>query len=74
MLYEYECQICRTVFEVYQKITDDPLDKAECPTCHKEQLVKKVIGAPTFFLKGKGWAKDGYCKDTKKCNNNNNKG
>lgn len=62
MLYEYECQTCRDIIEVFQHISDEAFDRVFCPTCGKEQIVRKVISAPTFFLKGGGWAKDGYAK------------
>ena len=55
-IYEYECKACENVFEVQQRMTDDPL-KA-CPECEGE--VKKLISASSFQLKGGGWYSDGY--------------
>ena len=55
-IYEYECKSCENVFEVQQRMTDDPL-KA-CPECEGE--VKKLISASSFQLKGGGWYADGY--------------
>lgn len=55
-VYEYECQECDNVFEVQQKIADDPL--SECPTCHAP--VKKLMSMSSFQLKGGGWYADGY--------------
>jgi len=55
-VYEYECPACEKVFEVQQKITDDPLQ--ECPECGGP--VKKLISQSAFHLKGGGWYKDGY--------------
>ena len=60
MLYEYECQECGCVIEIQQKLTDNVLTEAMCPSCGKVTPVKKLISAPMFFLKGDGWAKDSY--------------
>jgi putative FmdB family regulatory protein len=65
-IYEYECAKCG-VFEVNQRITDDPLRK--CPTCRAK--VKKLISNTSFQLKGSGWyvtdyaRKDGGAKESK---------
>jgi putative FmdB family regulatory protein len=55
-VYEYECQACDEVFEVQQKIADDPL--SNCPKCHGP--VKKLMSMSSFQLKGGGWYADGY--------------
>ncbi len=55
-VYEYECKECDKVFEVQQKIADDPL--SECPKCHAP--VKKLMSMSSFQLKGGGWYADGY--------------
>lgn len=49
-IYEYKCSECG-VFEVTQRITEDPLE--ECPTCQGE--VRKLISNTSFQLKGTGW-------------------
>ncbi len=49
-IYEYKCSECG-VFEVTQRITEDPLDG--CPTCQGE--VRKLISNTSFQLKGTGW-------------------
>ena len=51
-IYEYECRACAHVFDALQKISDEPLVK--CPECGKAEL-RKVLSAPRFRLKGKGW-------------------
>ncbi|MCM8769753.1 MAG: zinc ribbon domain-containing protein [Candidatus Omnitrophica bacterium] len=38
--YEYECQKCGKIFEIFQKMTDAPLEK--CISCDGE--VKRLIG------------------------------
>lgn len=60
MIYEYECPK-HGVFEVQQKITDEPL--LFCPHCQEEGLetpIKKLISMSNFHLMGGGWAKDNY--------------
>lgn len=60
MIYEYECPIHK-VFEVQQKITDEPL--IYCPHCKEQNIetpVKKLISASSFILKGGGWSADSY--------------
>ena len=55
-VYEYECQECNKVFEVQQKIADEPL--RDCPEC--QAPVKKLMSMSSFQLKGGGWYADGY--------------
>ena len=55
-IYEYECSSCNKVFEVQQRISDDPLES--CPDCQGE--VKKIVSVSSFQLKGGGWYADGY--------------
>ena len=55
-VYEYECGGCQKVFEVQQRMADDPL--TSCPDCGGE--VRKLISMSSFQLKGSGWHTDGY--------------
>lgn len=55
-IYEYECLTEGRRFEVFQKMSDDPV--ATCPKCGG--AVKKLVSATAFQLKGGGWYKDGY--------------
>lgn len=55
-IYEYECTSCRTVLEVFQRMTEDPL--TTCPECSGP--VKKLMSMSSFQLKGGGWYADGY--------------
>ncbi|WP_041278063.1 FmdB family zinc ribbon protein [Desulfotalea psychrophila] len=59
-VYEYECSKCEKVFEVQQRMSDDPL--TECPECHG--AVKKLMSVNSFQLKGGGWYADGYSSST----------
>lgn len=49
-IYEYKCQRCGRLSEVFQKSSDEPL--SEC-TCGGE--LKKLISLNSFHLKGSGW-------------------
>jgi len=55
-IYEYECTACEKVFEVQQRMSDEPV--RTCPECEGE--VKKLVSASSFMLKGSGWYADGY--------------
>jgi len=51
-IYEYQCSNCHHLFDVIQKINDEPVK--ECSKCHKETAVK-LVSAAGFQLKGTGW-------------------
>jgi putative FmdB family regulatory protein len=55
-IYEYECTSCCNVFEVFQRMTENPL--TACPDCSGS--VKKLVSRSSFQLKGSGWYADGY--------------
>ena len=60
-IYEYQCPKCG-VFEVSQRITEDPLK--ECPTCNAD--VHRIISATSFILKGSGWYATDYARSSNK--------
>lgn len=51
-IYEYQCTDCGHELEALQKFSDAPL--ADCPSCGKPSLRKKLTAA-AFHLKGTGW-------------------
>ena len=55
-VYEYECNDCRKIFEIQQRMADAPL--TVCPEC--EGTVRKLVSMSSFQLKGGGWYADGY--------------
>jgi len=60
--YEYECLNCNKVFEVFQKITDNPLKS--CPKCGKK--IKRLIGGGSgIIFKGSGFYATDYRKPDK---------
>lgn len=55
--YDYKCLKCGNIFELFQKMTDEPVK--ECPKCKGE--VKRLIGSgagPIF--KGTGFYQTDY--------------
>ncbi len=57
-IYEYECENCGRHFEVWQKITDDPL--TTCEVCQGK--LRKLISQSAFILKGSGWYVTDYAR------------
>ena len=51
-IYDYFCKTCDHSFDVLQKISEPKL--IDCPKCG-ESTLKKMLSAPKFRLKGKGW-------------------
>ncbi len=51
-IYEYECGSCGHRLEAIQKMSDPALK--DCPACG-QSLLKKLISASGFQLKGSGW-------------------
>jgi putative FmdB family regulatory protein len=57
--YEYACKKCGKVFEVWQKITDKPLEV--CKDAHCKGKIKRAIGGGGgFILKGSGFYSTDY--------------
>ncbi len=50
-IYEYQCSKCGEIFEVFQKIHDEPV--SQCRFC--QGRVEKLISHSSFQLKGSGW-------------------
>ena len=57
-IYEYQCAKCGEVFEVFQKIHDEPL--SQCKFC--QGRVEKLISHTSFQLKGSGWYLSDYSR------------
>ena len=62
-IYEYACRKCDHTLDALQKMSDDPL--VDCPECGKPAL-KRLISAPRFRLKGKGWYETDFKKDNQR--------
>jgi putative FmdB family regulatory protein len=62
-IYEYRCDACDHELEAIQKMSDAPL--TDCPECGKPVL-KKLISAAGFRLKGGGWYETDFKSGNKK--------
>src|SRR5687767_12423526 len=62
-IYEYACNKCGKLNDVWQKISDPP--PAKCDGCGAENSLSKVMSRTSFVLKGGGWYSDLY-SSTKK--------
>ena len=51
-IYGYACNGCEHNFDALQKMSDPKL--VDCPECGEPSL-HKLLSAPKFRLKGKGW-------------------
>ena len=51
-IYAYACKKCDHTLDALQKMADAPL--VDCPSCGESEL-KRLLSAPRFRLKGKGW-------------------
>ncbi|HEY3297875.1 MAG TPA: FmdB family zinc ribbon protein, partial [Armatimonadota bacterium] len=56
--YGYRCNNCGRTFEVFQKMTDEPIK--ECETCHGE--VKRLLYPTGIIFKGSGFHINDYKK------------
>lgn len=65
-IYEYECLDCGKHFEIFQKISEDPLKK--CRECGGH--LNRLISMCSFQLKGSGW----YVTDYKSSSSGGNGG
>jgi len=63
-IYEYYCEVCKSNFELIQKISDKPAKK--CIKCNKSTKVVKLLSAPGFRLKGSGWYETDFKNNNKK--------
>jgi putative FmdB family regulatory protein len=60
-LYEYKCSSCGDVFEVMQKVADEPL------TLHENcgGRVERLLSPPALQFKGTGWYVTDYGRSSK---------
>jgi putative FmdB family regulatory protein len=61
--YVYKCDSCDHQFEIFQRMSDDPLDA--CPNCGEK--VRRVIHPVGVVFKGSGW----YINDSRSKNSTN---
>jgi len=61
-IYEYECDHCDEIFEIFHKIDEDC--KVACPKCLGP--ARKLISATNFVLKGAGFYVNDYPSKSRK--------
>ena len=59
-IYEYRCDSCGHELDALQKLSDDPLK--DCPAC-AAVVLRRLISAPSFRLKGDGWYETDFKSD-----------
>ena len=60
-VYVYHCEECGYIFEVVQKITEEPLTEApECASAVKKCSLKKLLFSPAIKFEGDGWTPKHY--------------
>lgn len=65
--YEYKCEECGSVIEIFQSIKATPLRKAECETCGTRRPVKRLIGTGgAVIFKGSGFYQTDYRSESYK--------
>ena len=62
-IYGYQCEGCEHTFDALQKISDAAL--VDCPDCGEPKL-RKLLSAPKFRLKGKGWYETDFKSDNQR--------
>jgi putative FmdB family regulatory protein len=60
--YEYQCDQCQRTFEVWQRITADPL--SQCEACGG--TLRRLLSPAPFILKGEGWYVTDYPSEARK--------
>lgn len=65
-IYEYQCRSCGHSLDALQKMSEAPL--LECPECD-EPALKRLLSAPHFRLKGKGWYETDFKSDKERRRN-----
>ncbi|MEE8408432.1 MAG: zinc ribbon domain-containing protein, partial [Myxococcota bacterium] len=63
-IYEYECEKCGEVFEVFQKVSDPPPKSHSCGS----RKVRRLISRTSFVLKGTGWYVTDYARKEQSVN------
>ncbi|MCW5946477.1 MAG: hypothetical protein KIT74_05545 [Fimbriimonadales bacterium] len=57
-IYAYECNVCARVFEVEQRIVEDPLK--DCPHCDGASSLKRLVQPIAVLFKGSGFHINDY--------------
>lgn len=60
--YEYQCDQCHRRFEIWQRITAEPLTR--CEACGGP--LRRLLAPAPFILKGEGWYVTDYPSEARK--------
>jgi putative FmdB family regulatory protein len=60
--YEYQCDQCHRTFEIWQRITAEPLTR--CEACGGP--LRRLLAPAPFILKGEGWYVTDYPSEARK--------
>lgn len=75
--YEYKCDKCNNIFEIFQNINAEPMEKCPDNSCDGE-ITKLISKGSGFVLKGSGFYQTDYksknsskesCGTKEECNN-----
>jgi putative FmdB family regulatory protein len=67
--YEYQCKSCNHRFEIWQKMTDEPL--TTCPEC--QGSIRRVLFPAGVVFKGAGFYKTDYANGSRAAGENGQK-
>lgn len=62
--YDYQCDACEHKWELFQKITDDPVKK--CPSCGKRKARRLFGTGAAVMFKGSGFYQTDYRSESYK--------
>jgi putative FmdB family regulatory protein len=62
--YDYQCDACDATWEVFQKITDDPIKK--CPACRRQKARRLFGTGAAVVFKGSGFYQTDYRSESYK--------
>ena len=62
--YDYECTACEATWELFQRITEDPVKK--CPECGKKKANRLFGTGAAIMFKGSGFYETDYRSDSYK--------
>ncbi|MDG1875456.1 MAG: zinc ribbon domain-containing protein [Mariniblastus sp.] len=62
--YDYICDACEHAWELFQRITEDPIKK--CPECGKKKAVRQFGTGAAIMFKGSGFYETDYRSDSYK--------
>ena len=69
--YTYHCDACDQTFDVYQRMTDDPLTACECG--EKGQIKRLLSAGAGVIFKGSGFYQTDYKQSTGSSNSSESK-